>query len=203
MKRAAIYSRVSTQKEEQARALENHEAGLRRYIAARGFRLDEAHVFLDRASGGSDKRTGYQALLAAARARRIDVIVVTKLDRLARSLRELVNLVAELGTIGVDLIVTDQAIDTTTSNGRLQFHLMAAFAEFERDMIRDRVNRGLDRAREKGKKLGRPGTVVDLDEVRRRRGTGESLRAIASSLPATIRGKPAKVSATWLSRRLG
>lgn len=205
MKRAAIYARVSTAKEEQARALDGAVARLRQAIEARGLELEQSHVYVDRAaSGGTSQRAAYQAMRAAIRAGEVDVIVTTKLDRLARSLRELVEFAAELEALGVDLVAIDQAgIDTRTPTGRLLFNVLGSVAEFERDLIRDRVIRGLERAREKGKRLGRRPSRVDLDEVRSLRAKGMSLRAIARRITARVRGGlDGKVSATWLSRRL-
>ncbi|MFC1705521.1 recombinase family protein [Planctomycetota bacterium] len=201
-RRAAIYSRVSTRKEEQARALEGHEARVRRYAEDREFHLDESHVYLDQASGTTDRRPRYRRLRAAARAREIDVIITTRLDRLARSVKELVTFVSELSDLGVDLIVLDQQLDTTTAAGRLMFHVLGAVAQFEAELARERVIRGLERARERGKKLGRPSPSVDLDEVRRLQAEGLSLRQIAKKVPGRLRGSTVSVSPTLLSRRL-
>jgi len=122
--------------------------------SARGWSLTE---FVDHGvSGAKGKRPQLDALLADVRRRKFDLIVVTKLDRLARSTRHLVTLAGELEALGVDLVVLDQAIDTTTPSGRLLFHVLAAIAEFERDLIRDRVMAGLRRAKAQGRQLGRP-----------------------------------------------
>src|SRR5262245_40196262 len=94
-------------------------------------------------------------MLADVRRRKFDLVLITKLDRLARSTRHLVTLAAELEALGVDLVVLDQAVDTTTPAGRLLFHVLSAIAEFERDLIRDRVLAGLRRARAGGRALGR------------------------------------------------
>ena len=103
-----------------------------------------AHEFVDHGvSGTKERRPSLDALLAAVRSRRIDVLVCTKLDRLARSTHHLVTLAKELEALRVDLVVLDQAIDTTTPSGRLLFHVLAAISEFERDLIRDRVIAGI------------------------------------------------------------
>jgi DNA invertase Pin-like site-specific DNA recombinase len=108
---------------------------------------------------------------------------LTKLDRLARSTRHLVTLVAELEALGVDLTVLEQAIDTTTPAGRLLFHVLAAISEFERDLIRDRVLAGLRRARSQGRRLGRPPVhEVDTERARALLAEGRSLRATARAL---------------------
>jgi len=112
-----------------------------------------------------------------------------KLDRLARSVHHLVAMVREFDALGVDLVVLDQAIDTTTPAGRLLFHALAAISEFERDLIRDRVLAGLKRAKAQGVRLGRPRAVVDVLRARGMLAEGESLRQVAKALhvaPATL-----------------
>jgi DNA invertase Pin-like site-specific DNA recombinase len=175
--RAGVYARVSTSDQ----TPENQLAVLRAFTEARGWVATE---FTDHGvSGARTSRSALDALLAAARARRLDVVVTTKLDRLARSTRHLVDLAAELEALGVDLVVTDQAIDTTTPAGRLLFHVLAAIAEFERDLIRERVIAGLRRARAQGRRLGRPRRyIVDPDEARQLLSGGHSLRAAARAL---------------------
>jgi len=100
-----------------------------------------------------------------ARRRQIDVVVCTKLDRLARSLAHLVVLGGEFRALGIDLVVLDQAIDTTTAAGRVMFGMLAVFAEFERDMIRERVIAGLQRAKALGTRVGRPPSAVSREQV--------------------------------------
>ena len=112
-------------------------------------------------------------------ARHVDIIVCTKLDRLARSTRHLVTLAANLEALSVNLVVLDQAIDATTPSGRLLFHVLAAIAEFERDLIRDRVVSGLLRAKAEGRRLG-PRHHVDVIKARALLAEGLSLTAIAS-----------------------
>src|SRR5438445_13416154 len=149
-RRAALYARVSTG--EQSTETQLH--ALRRYAEARGWGI---HEFVDHGvSGAKERRPALDRLVKAARARQVDVVVVTKLDRLARSTHHLVSLGRELATLGVDLVVLDQQIDTTTPSGRLLFHVLAAIAEFERDLISERVKAGLERAKAKGIRLGRP-----------------------------------------------
>ena len=115
----------------------------------------------------------------------MDTVVITKLDRLFRSTRHLSALAAELEALGVDLFVIDQAIDTSTPAGKLLFNVLAAIAEFEGDLIRERTLAGLDAARRRGKKLGRPKRVFDQRQVRRARrlrASGRSVRSIAELL---------------------
>jgi DNA invertase Pin-like site-specific DNA recombinase len=175
--RAALYVRVSTGEQKPDNQLEP----LRSFAAARGWAVTE---FVDHGvSGAKDRRPALDAMLAAVRTRKVDVVIVVKLDRLARSTRHLVTLVAEFEALKVDLVVLDQAIDTTTPAGRLLFHMLAAIAEFERDLIRDRVLAGLRRARAEGQHLGRPRKhQVDVAHARTLLGQGLSLRATARAL---------------------
>jgi DNA invertase Pin-like site-specific DNA recombinase len=175
--RAALYARVSTTDQHPEVQLES----LRGYATARGWIATE---FVDHGvSGTRDRRPGLDALLEAARRRRIDVVVAVKLDRLARSTHHLVAMAKELEALGVELVITEQAIDTTTPTGRLLFHVLAAIAEFERELIRERVIAGVRRARLKGKRLGRPRRHhVDPALARALLAEGASLRSVARSL---------------------
>jgi DNA invertase Pin-like site-specific DNA recombinase len=177
MKRAAIYARVSTTDQ----SPENQLGALRAYVAARGWTAAE-HVDHG-VSGTKERRPALDALLAEARRRKIDVVVCIKLDRLARSVRHMVALAAELEALGVALVVIDQAIDTTTPAGRLLFNVLASIAEFERDLIRERVVAGLRRAKAQGRRLGRPRLYnVDVARARAMLDEGLSLRAVARRL---------------------
>jgi DNA invertase Pin-like site-specific DNA recombinase len=177
--RAAVYARVSTVDQ----TPENQLAVLRGFAEARGWQAIE---FVDHGiSGAKDRRPALDALLAAVRGRRVDLVVCVRLDRLARSTRQLVTLAADFEALGVDLVVLDQAIDTTTPSGRLLFHVLAAIAEFERDLIRDRVVAGLRRAKAQGVRLGRPRRHhLDVAQARALVAEGLSLRAIARRLHA-------------------
>jgi DNA invertase Pin-like site-specific DNA recombinase len=177
MKRAALYARVSTAEQ----VPENQLVALRGFATARGWALTE---FVDHGvSGAKEKRAQLDAMLSDVRRRKFDLVLVTKLDRLARSTRHLVTLSAELEALGVDLVALDQAIDTTSPSGRLLFHVLAAIAEFERDLIRDRVLAGLRRARAQGRRLGRPRRHhVDVGQAVRLLAEGRSLRAVARAL---------------------
>ncbi len=175
--RAALYARVSTTDQ----TPENQLQALRAFASARTWSPTE---FVDPGvSGAKERRPALDALLTAVRARKADVVLCTKLDRLARSTRQLVTLAAELEALGVDLVVLDQAIDTTTPSGRLLFHVLAAIAEFERDLIRDRVIAGIRHARAQGRRFGRPRVQhVDLARARTLLGQGLSLRAVGRAL---------------------
>jgi DNA invertase Pin-like site-specific DNA recombinase len=175
--RVGLYARVSTTDQ----TPENQLAVLRAFAEARGWAVTE---YTDHGiSGARTSRPALDALMAAARARRLDVVLTTKLDRLARSTRHLVDLAAELEALGVDLVVTDQNVDTTTPAGKLLFHVLAAIAEFERDLIRERVIAGIRRARAQGRHVGRPPKYqVDPATVRELLVGGVSLRAAARRL---------------------
>lgn len=180
-RRVALYARVSTT----GQTAENQLLALRSFATARGWAITE---YVDHGqSGAKERRPALDALLAAVRARRVDLVACVKLDRLARSVHHLVALVREFEVLGVDLVVLDQAIDTTTPAGRLLFHVLAAISEFERDLIRDRVLAGLRRARvsgtRSGRRIGRPRTqLVPLERARALLATGRSLRAVAREL---------------------
>jgi len=175
-RRVALYARVSTT----GQTAENQLLALRSFATARGWTITE---YVDHGqSGAKERRPALDALLAAVRARRVDLVACVKLDRLARSVHHLVALVREFEVLGVDLVVLDQAIDTTTPAGRLLFHVLAAISEFERDLIRDRVLAGLRRAKSQGVRLGRPRVLVDRVRAERLLATGQSLRTVARAL---------------------
>ncbi len=181
--RAAIYARVSTLDQEP----ENQLAELRRYLDARGW---EAQEFIDRGvSGAVDRRPALDQLIRDARRRRFDVVVCWRLDRLGRSLKHLVTLLDELQVLGVAFVSLQEGIDATTPAGKLQMHILAAIAEFERARIAERVAAGLARARRQGKKLGRPRCHIARADL-------ERTAALSSRSAAKILG----VSATTLRR---
>jgi len=148
--RCAIYARVSTLDQEP----ENQLAELRRYAGARGWPSAE---YVDRGvSGPKDRRPALDALLKDARRRRLDVVVVWRLDRLGRNLRHLITLLEEFQALGIAFVSLNKGIAATTPAGKLQMHILGAIAEFERARIAERVRAGLRRAKAQGKRLGRP-----------------------------------------------
>ena len=194
MPRVALYARVSTTDQ----AVEPQLHPLRRYAEARG--LEVAGEYVDHGqSGAKDRRPALDRLLADARRRRFDVLAVVKLDRLARSVRHLTTLAAELEALGVDLVVLDQSIDTSTPSGRLLFHVLGSIAEFERDLIRERTRAGMAAARRRGARLGRPRALRgDTYPLERLLAQGLSVRAIARALgcsPATVAREVARIHA--------
>jgi DNA invertase Pin-like site-specific DNA recombinase len=153
MKRAVLYLRVSTTDQTTA----NQERELREVAARAGWEI--VKVYKDHGISGAkgrDKRPAYNAMLRDAFRRQFDVVMAWSVDRLGRSLQELVTFLGELHALHVDLHLHQQGIDTTTPAGKALFQMMGVFAEFERSMIQERVRAGLARARSEGKRLGRP-----------------------------------------------
>jgi DNA invertase Pin-like site-specific DNA recombinase len=152
-KRAAIYVRVSTDKQ----TVENQIRALREIAGRRGWEVvEEYHDAGISGAKGRDQRPGLDQMLKDASRRRFDVVMAWAIDRLGRSLIDLLGTIQGLEASGVDLFLEQQAIDTTTPAGKLMFQVTGAFAEFERSMMRQRVNAGLRRAIEQGMQLGRP-----------------------------------------------
>ena len=179
MARIALYARVSTGDQNTASQLD----ALRAYSVSRGFPV--AGEYVDVISGSRDRRPELDRLLADSRRRAVDAVGVVKLDRLARSVRHLVEMANEFERLGVDLIVLDQGIDTTTASGRSLFHTLAAVAEFERDLIRDRTRAGLAAARRRGRLPDRPRATRPpglLARVRCLNDSGRSLAEIGAVL---------------------
>jgi DNA invertase Pin-like site-specific DNA recombinase len=160
-KRAAIYVRVSTDKQ----TVENQIRELRQIADRRGWEVVEQYQDAGISGAkGRDSRPGLDEMLKDAQRRRFDVVMAWAIDRLGRSLIDLLGTIQTLEACGVDLYLDQQAIDTTTPAGRLMFQVTGAFAEFERSMIRQRVNAGLKRAIEQGKQLGRPKIDPSLEK---------------------------------------
>jgi DNA invertase Pin-like site-specific DNA recombinase len=124
--------------------------------------------------------------MADCRRRRFDAVLVYRYDRFARSLRHLVNALEEFRALGIDFISLHEGVDTSTPNGRLVFGIFASIAEFERELIRDRVKSGIAAARAKGKRLGRPRVVVNAAEIAHLRTSGASWPSIARQLGVSV-----------------
>lgn len=180
--RAFLYARVSTTNGQNP-GMQLDE--LRAYCVRRGF--DIAGEFVDAGiSGSKERRPQLDAMLAACRKRKADAIVVYRYDRFARSLRQLVNALAEFDALGIHFISLHESVDTSTPNGRLVFGIFASIAEFERELIRDRVKSGIARARLRGKKLGRPRVNVDAAKIAALRASGLSWPKIAAELGLSV-----------------
>ena len=184
VKRIAIYGRVSTDAQSHASQLRE----VRRYVKRRWPKA-EVTEYLDKASGTRFSRAELDELMANVRKDRVDVVGVYKLDRLGRSLQHLAQLISEFERHGTALVATSQGIDTSSSNpaGRLQMHVLAAVAEFERSVIVERINAGLAAARDRGATLGRPRTLHNhRDAVAKlsRRGLSGRKIAVQLNIPA-------------------
>lgn len=178
MKRAAIYARVSTHNGQNP-AMQLDE--VREYCRRRGWQI--VGEFVDEGiSGSKEHRPALDRLLSDCRKRLVDAVVVYRYDRFARSLRQLVNALDEFRALGIDFVSLHEGVDTSTPNGRLVFGIFASIAEFERELIRDRVRSGLALARSRGRQLGRPCIVVDASRVASLRAQGQSWAAISSEL---------------------
>lgn len=177
-KTVGIYARVSTDR--QTVDMQIHE--LKEYVKRRGWNLYKE--FIDQGYSGSDtKRPAFQEMMNEAKKRKFDVLLVWKLDRLSRSMKDLVMVLNELGGLGIDFVSYDNNLDTSTPTGKLVFHVIGAVAEFEKDIIKERVRAGLENAKRKGKKLGRPGVDDSvIEEAKVLRGQGKSFRTIGKQL---------------------
>ncbi len=175
-KRVAIYARVSTG--EQNVDMQTRE--LKTYAELRGWQVVE--VFEDKGfSGSTTQRPGLKAILGAAKQRQFDIVLVWKLDRFGRSLKDLIVTIQGLVEIGVEFCSLKDSLDLTTAHGRLMLGMLGAFAEFERDTIISRVNAGLAAARARGQRLGRP-QLRDDAAIRTLANKGKSQRSIAKEL---------------------
>jgi DNA invertase Pin-like site-specific DNA recombinase len=180
--RAALYARVSTH------AGQNPEmqlAELREYCARRGWEIVGEYVDPG-ISGAREHRPELDRMLAVCRRRQVDAVVVYRYDRFARSLRQLVNALCEFDSLGIQFVSLHEGVDTSTPNGRLVFGIFASIAEFERELIRERVRSGIAVARAQGKRLGRPRRPVDANRVRELRSLGWSWAQIARELGAGL-----------------
>jgi DNA invertase Pin-like site-specific DNA recombinase len=157
-KRVALYARVSTT--DKGQDPETQLVALREYAARRGF--VPVGEYVDYASGTRESRPQYQALLMAARKRQVDVVLVWRYDRFARSTQALVQALHEFHRLGVDFISYQENIDTTTPQGELIFTVMASLAQFERALISERVKAGMARAKAQGKRISRAPLAEEL-----------------------------------------
>jgi len=176
--RAALYARVSTLVGQNP---EMQIAELREFCARRGWEIAGEYVDAG-VSGAKERRPHLDRLLADCRKRGVDAVVVYRYDRFARSLRQLVNALCEFEALGIQFVSLHEGVDTSTPNGRLVFGIFASIAEFERELIRERVRSGLAAARAKGKRLGRPRAHVDASRIAVLRAQGCGWRKIAAEL---------------------
>ena len=178
MKRVAVYARVSTSNGQNP---EMQLQEVRQYCTRREMTIVREYV--DKGiSGARERRPALDQLLVDCQRRAVDCVVVYRYDRFARSLRQLVNALEEFRSLGIDFISLHEGVDTSTPNGRLVFGIFASIAEFERELIRDRVRSGLALAKSNGRRLGRPRVVVERLQIASLRKEGRSWAEICRAL---------------------
>jgi DNA invertase Pin-like site-specific DNA recombinase len=182
IERVGLYARVSTLV---GQSPEMQLVELREYATRRGWVVAEEYVDHG-VSGAKESRPALNRLMTDAKQRRFDVVAVWKIDRFGRSLKHLVNALAELESLGIAFLSLKDSLDLTTASGRLLFQLVAAMAEFERSLIQERVRAGIRNARNKGRTLGRPRLEVDSGRIARLKASGVSLRAISRQLGISV-----------------
>lgn len=180
--RAALYARVSTLS---GQSPEMQLAELRDYCQRRGWAIAGEYVDVG-ISGAKERRPELNRLLAECRRRRVDAVVVYRYERFARSLRHLVNALGDFDALGIQFVSLHEGVDTSTPNGRLVFGIFASIAEFERELICERVRSGMAAARARGARIGRPRKPVDADKVADLRAQRASWRKIARELDVGI-----------------
>jgi DNA invertase Pin-like site-specific DNA recombinase len=190
--RVAIYARDSTKDQSCDMQLRD----LRAYCVARGSGHVTEYVDIGQ-SGAKDSRPELNRLMEDARKRKLELLLVWRFDRFARSTKHLLSALEEFRTLGMQFISYQENMDTSSPLGQALFTIVAAVAQLERDLIRERVSAGIRNARASGKQLGRPTRIVDRDEILRLRAEGASVRQIAAKVGVgygTVRKRLAQVS---------
>jgi len=196
MNKIAIYARVSTSNGQNP---ETQILALQKYAQARELEIVQTYVDAGY-SGAKASRPELTRLMMDARRRKFNIVLVTRLDRLARSLKQLVMTLDELRELGISFVSLQEAFDTSTSTGILLFQVVGAIAEFERSLIKERIALGLERARAEGKKLGRPKVKTNADQLLSLCQAGLSSRQIAKQLdlsPSTVLRRLRAASKTY------
>jgi len=189
--RVGIYTRVSTD----GQNTEGQEVELREYAKNRGWEVTKA--YRDTMSGATTTRPGLSELMTDAKRRRLDLVLVWRFDRFARSVSHLLQALETFKAVGIDFVSLSEQVDTSTPTGKMIFTVLGAVAELERSLIVERVRMGLDNARRKGKRLGRPPlrdlSATDIEGVKGDRSTGKfTLRQLAAKYGTS----------TWTVQRL-
>jgi DNA invertase Pin-like site-specific DNA recombinase len=182
--RAALYARVSTSNKGQDVDLQLTE--LREYCQRRGVEIAAEYVDIG-ISGSKEKRPRLDQLMADAKRRYCDVVVVWKFDRFARSVSHLLRAPEQFQSLGIEFISLTEGIDTSTPVGKMVFTILGSVAELERSLIVERVKAGLRNARAKGKRLGRPTKYLDVVRIASFRAQGRSWRKIARVMGASAK----------------
>ena len=185
MKRCAVYTRCSTSDQ----TIFNQLRELKEIATRKG--LSVVAEFEDASVSGAkgrDQRKGFDDLIKGAVRKDFDMILVWSVDRLGRSLQDLVSFLDEIHSVGCDLYIHQSGIDTTTPSGKMMFQMCGVFAEFERGMIRERVKAGQDRAKSQGKHIGRPANLNEglSHSIRYMRDQGVGIRKIATDLKVGV-----------------
>ena len=188
--RAAAYHRVSRQ-DQNPQLQQDEVADL---IERRGWQRVRSYTD-EGVSGSKDRRPELDKLMADARRRRFDLLVVWRADRLFRSLRHMVTTLDELSALGIGFVSVTEPFDTSTPSGRLLLHLVSAMAEFERSILIERTRSGVAAAVRRGAVVGRPRAAFDVDAARELRRQGKPIRDVAKAMGvgvATIHRRLAK-----------
>lgn len=175
----ALYARVSTLHGQQDPEMQLSE--LRDYAIRRGLSIYQEYVDQG-VSGSKESRPALNRLMSDAQRCRFDAVLVWKIDRFGRSLKHLVNSLADLSAYGIAFISLRDNLDLSTPSGRLMFQIIGTMAEFERALIQERVKAGLRNAKAKGKPIGRPRQLVDSSKVLKLRANGVSWREVGQQL---------------------
>ena len=179
---AALYCRVSTS----GQTTDNQELELRKVAEKMNWTVSA--VFIDVISGAKSKRSGLDALMKGVARKDYDVVMAWDISRLGRSLSHLVGLLEEFHSRDIDLYLHVQGIDTRSPSGKAVFQLMSVFAEFEREIIRERITAGLTRAKAEGKRLGRPPVPpIKVEKIKSLRKQGLSYRKIAKRVDLNVK----------------
>ena len=175
-----MYARVSTD----GQTTENQLQELRKVADRNGWQIIQE--FVDHGISGAkgrDQRPAFDEMCKGVVRKEFDLVMAWSVDRLGRSLQHLVTFLDELHSKNVDLFLHRQGIDTTSPAGKMMFQMLGVFSEFERAMIKERINAGLARAKAQGKTLGRPKVSLEVEnKIRKLRSTGKGIRKIASEL---------------------
>jgi DNA invertase Pin-like site-specific DNA recombinase len=189
VKRVAIYARVSTDEQDKGLQL----TALRELAIQRGWELKTEYV--DHGVSSRNVRPQLESLMRDAQKHKFEVVAVWKFDRFARSTRELVFALEQFQSWGIDFVSVTQSIDTSGPMGRLVYAVLAGIAEFERDLIRERVVAGMKEAKRKGKHCGRPMIEFDVDQAAELRRAGMSWRKLATSTGVPVHLLRARLAA--------
>lgn len=181
--KVAIYARISTNDKKQN--INTQIKPLTNFAKLRNWNIEK--LYIDRASGSKEDREQLTELLADAGKRKFDIVLVWRFDRFARSTKQLVEALETFKSLGIDFVSYQENIDTTTPAGKMMFTMVSAFAEFEREIIKERVNAGLERAKAQGKILGRPKINQEIiNKIKEKTALGLSRRKTAKALNLSV-----------------